>query len=208
MVSMKSMKRRYELKKRADRQDETRQRIVEAAVALHEQLGPAHTPVSAIAERAGVGRPTVYRHFPDERSLFMACTGHYMAQHQLPDATEWLQIADPEERLQFGLLEMYRWYRENEPMMAVAFRDLPDTPVLAEVMEPIFDRFATTRDILAEGWPTPDSPVLLAAIGHALAFSTWRSLARDFGLSDGTVADLLTAMVVSSHRRGAVVIGR
>src|SRR4051812_23166765 len=102
---MKSNARKYELKKRAERQDETRQRIVEAAVALHEQLGPASTPISAIAERAGVGRPTVYRHFPDERSLFTACTGHYMAQHQLPDITAWRQIAEPEERVRFALLE-------------------------------------------------------------------------------------------------------
>ena len=200
------MRRKYELKKRADRQDETRIRIVEAAVALHEQLGPAHTPISAIAERAGVGRPTVYRHFPDERSLFTACTGHYMAQHQLPDPTAWLQIADPEERLRFGLQEIYRWYRDTEPMMVVAFRDLPETPALAEVMQPIFARFAATHAILAEGWPTSDSPVLHAAIGHALAFSTWRSLARDFGIDDETVADLLTAMVVTSQRREAPII--
>src|SRR5690349_11417186 len=99
---MKPMKRKYELKKRADRQDDTRQRIVEAAVALHEQLGPAQTSISAIAERAGVGRPTVYRHFPDERSLFTACTSHYMAQHHLPDTSLWLHIEDPEERLRFA----------------------------------------------------------------------------------------------------------
>jgi AcrR family transcriptional regulator len=203
---MKSMTRKYELKKRADRQDETRQRIVEAAVELHEQLGPAHTPISAIAERAGVGRPTVYRHFPDERSLFNACTSHYMAQHQLPDATAWLQIADPEERLRFGLLETYRWYRDTEPMMVVAFRDLPGMPVLAEVMEPTFTRFAAAHAVLAEGWSTAASPVLHAAIGHALAFSTWRSLAREFGLPDETVADLLTAMVVSSLRSDAPLI--
>ena len=202
------MTRKYELKKRAERQDETRLRIVEAAVALHEQFGPAQTSISAIADRAGVGRPTVYRHFPDERSLFTACTGHYMAQHHLPDASTWLQIADPEERLRFGLREIYRWYRETEPMMAVAFRDLPEMPVLAEVMEPMFASFAETTAILAEGWPTPASPVLLAAIGHALAFSTWRSLACDFDLTDETVADLLTAMVVSAQRREAPIIAR
>jgi AcrR family transcriptional regulator len=206
MVSMKSIGRKYELKKRAERQDETRHRIVEAAVALHEQLGPAQTSISAIAELAGVGRPTVYRHFPDERALFNACTSHYMAQHQLPDATAWRQIMDPEERLRFGLLETYRWYRDTEQMMAVAFRDLPESQVLAEVMEPIFTRFAETTAILAEGWPTPASPLLLAAIGHALAFSTWRSLARDFDLPDETVANLLTAMVVSSLKRETPVI--
>ena len=69
---MKSNRRKYELKKRAERQDETRQRIVEATVALHEELGPAQTSISKIAERAGVRRSTVYRHFPDEDAPFAA----------------------------------------------------------------------------------------------------------------------------------------
>ena len=47
-MSMKLDRRKYELKKRAERQDETRQRIVEATVALHEELGPAQTSISAI----------------------------------------------------------------------------------------------------------------------------------------------------------------
>src|SRR5262245_30208938 len=122
---MKSSTRTYQLKKRAERQDETRQRIVDAAVELHEQLGPAQTSISVIAERAGVGRPTVYRYFPDDRSLFSACTSHYLARHQPPDPAGWRQIADLEARTRFGLLETYRWYRETEPMMAGAFRDLP-----------------------------------------------------------------------------------
>jgi len=209
MMSMKSSTRKYELKKRAERQDETRLRIVEAAVALHEQFGPAQTSISAIAERARVGRPTVYRHFPDERSLFTACTSHYMAEHQLPDATTWRQFPDPEERLRFGLQEIYQWYRETEPMMVVAFRDLPEIPVLADVMAPTFSKFFAAGAVLSEAWPAPISDEMRAAIGHALAFSTWRSLALDFGLSDETVVDLLTAMVVSSQRyKTQLVAGR
>jgi AcrR family transcriptional regulator len=205
MVYMNTSRRTYHLKKRAERQDETRQRIVEATVFLHEQLGPAQTSISAIAERAGVGRPTVYRHFPDERSLFTACTSHYLARHQPPDPTGWRQIVDPEERMRFGLLETYRWYRDTEQMMAVAFRDLPAIPVLAEVLEPLFTGFSEARAVLAEGWPTPTPDVARAAIGHALAFPTWRSLARDYGLRDEAVADLLTAMVVSAVRGDVAV---
>ena len=197
---MKTKRRPYHLKKRAERQDEVRQRIVDATVALHEQRGLVHTSISAIAERAGVGRPTVYRHFPDERSLFTACTSHYFARHQPPDSSTWRTIADPAARLRCGLRETYRWYRETEQMTAVMYRDLPEVPVLAEVLEPLFAGLAENHAVLAAGWPTPTSDVLRAAIGHALAFSTWRSLARDYGLSDETVADLLTAMVVASVR--------
>ena len=62
--------RTYELKRRAELQEETRRRIVAAAVELHTTLGPSRTTVQAIAEKAGVTRPTVYAHFPDARSLF------------------------------------------------------------------------------------------------------------------------------------------
>ena len=61
------MGRSYQLKRRAERQDETRQRIIEATIELHQTVGPAATTVTDIAQRAGVGRVTVYRHFPDER---------------------------------------------------------------------------------------------------------------------------------------------
>ena len=200
MVYMNTGRRTYQLGKRAQRQGETRQRIVEAAVALHEQLGPARTSISDLAERAGVARPTVYRHFPDERSLYAACTRHYLAQHRPPDFANWRRVVDPEERTRFGLLETYRWYRHTEQMMVVTFRDLPGIPALAEVLEPLFTGFAEARAVLAEGWPTPTPVLLRAAIGLALAFSTWRLLARDYGLPDETAADLLTAMVMSSVR--------
>src|SRR5680860_364307 len=184
---MNTRKRKYELRKRAESQDATRQRIVEAAVSLHEQLGPAHTSVSGIAERAGISRPTVYLHFPDDRSLLTACTGHYLAQHQPPDPTGWHHVIDPEERMRLGLLETYRWYRETEAMMVVTFRDLPAVPVLGEILAPMFSGFAEAHSVLADGWPAPTADLLHAAIGHALAFSTWRSLAGEWGLRDEAV---------------------
>lgn len=199
-MSVNGNRRKYELRRRAESQAATRQRIVHAAVALHEKYGPAHTSVSSIAELAGVGRPTVYRHFPDERSLFTACTGHYLLQHPPPDPAVWHAVDDPEERLRLGLLHTYRWYRDTEQMMIVGFRDLPALPVLGEVLAPLFTSFAKAHAVLVEAWPAPASPVLQAAVGHALAFSVWHSLARDFGLSDETAVDLLTTMVVAAAR--------
>jgi AcrR family transcriptional regulator len=81
--------RTYTLKRRAEQQAETRQRIVEAAVELHSSIGPAATTVSMVAERAGVQRHTYYAHFPDERSLAMACSGLALARDPVsrPSAT-------------------------------------------------------------------------------------------------------------------------
>ena len=101
------MARKYELKQRAESLAATRERIVEATVALHDSLGPARTTISAIAERAGVQRLTVYRHFPDERSLFEACSGHWTAQNPAPDPSTWAAVDDPEERLGIALAEIY-----------------------------------------------------------------------------------------------------
>src|SRR3712207_9439485 len=98
-------RRRYELKERARRQEETRRRIVEATEALHRELGPAKTTVAEIARRAGVTRVTVYNHFPDERELLGACSAHFVAGHPPPDPAAWAAIADPGERLRAALRE-------------------------------------------------------------------------------------------------------
>ncbi len=79
------MARTYTLKRRAERQAQTRRRIVEATVDLHSTLGPARTTISDVAERAGVQRHTVYAHFPTERDLFYACSGLALERDPLPD---------------------------------------------------------------------------------------------------------------------------
>src|SRR5439155_16007019 len=124
------MARKYELRQRAESINARRERIVEATVELHDSLGPARTTISAIAERAGVQRLTVYRHFPDERTLFQACSGHWAAQNPKPDPASWASIDDPEERLRVALTAIYAFYRATEGMTGNLLRDLPDSPVL------------------------------------------------------------------------------
>ncbi|MDQ4077206.1 MAG: TetR/AcrR family transcriptional regulator [Chloroflexota bacterium] len=191
------MGRKYQLKRRAEHQEETRRRIVEAAVELHESVGVAHTTIRAIAERAGVERATVYRHFPDERSLFTACTGHYLAANPPPDPAPLQRIADPTQRLQVGLAEIYAYHRRTEKMTSKAQRDLPQFPVLAEVLAPYDEQWARIGEVLAAGWQTQKdtSKLMRAAIGHAMNFQTWRSLARAEELDDTEAVRLMVAMI-------------
>ena len=196
------MTRKYDMKRRAKRQEETRQRIVEATVELHKTVGMARTTISAIAEKAGVERLTVYRHFPDERALFSACSGHYMAANPPPDLALWTQVADPEKRLRVALTEVYAYYRRTEPMTANFLRDLPVKPVLLEIGAPYLQLFERMRYVLATGWGVEDErlALLLAALGHALDFQSWRSLVRQQALDDEQAVELMVKMVRCAMR--------
>ncbi|HXF98674.1 MAG TPA: helix-turn-helix domain-containing protein, partial [Gaiellaceae bacterium] len=146
-------RRAYELRRRAERQEETRRRIVAAAVELHTTLGPARTTVQAIAERAGVTRPTVYAHFPDTRSLFEACSGHVRAAVPPPDPAPWRAIADPAERLETALRELYAYYERLEPLLENVQRDAAAMPLVAEMNAYRVRHLERIRDVLLEAWP-------------------------------------------------------
>ena len=199
------MKRgKYELKKRAERQQETRLRIARATLELHEILGPALTTRSAIAQRAGVTRPTVYSHFPDDLTLGKACSSLEMSDNPLPDPEPWQEIPDPEERLRMALGDLYSYFRRRERLWANILRDqemlLDDPEALeadAEIMEPIFLHWERMRETLAAGWGPPDSPprLLLGAIGLALDFRAWRAMTRTQGMNDEQAIELMVGMV-------------
>ena len=183
------MSRRYELKRRAERQEDTRRRIVEATVNLHGSVGMAETTVTQIAELAGVGRQTVYRHFPDELTLVKACSGLYWERNPLPDSGSWRAVADPDERLRLGLRESYAYHRRTEGMIGRALAEAGDSPI----MQGYHDHWRTAADVLVAAWRVRGRrrTLLRAAIGHAIVFPTWRSLVRDQGLSDPQAVDLM-----------------
>ena len=190
------MTRKYELKQRAESLSATRARIVSATVELHDSLGPARTTISAIAERAGVQRLTVYRHFPDERSLYEACSSHWAAQNPAPDPSAWATVDDPEERLRTALGEIYAFFGTTEGMTGNLLRDLPGSPVLQEVAEPFLEYWEGVREVLAAGWKTRGRKrrLLHAVIGHAIEFDTWRSLTRREGLDDAETAEAMVLL--------------
>lgn len=183
------MTRSYQLKRRAERQSETRQRIIEATIELHQTIGPAQTTISEIAERAQVGRVTVYRHFPDEATLSRACSGQYFERHPFPDPGRWQKIADPAERLQTGLRETYAYHRTTEAMISHALADARDHPVMA----PYHEHWQHAADILTAPWRTRGSrrTMLHAAIALALSFDTWRTLIREQRLTETQAITLM-----------------
>ncbi len=190
-------RRKYRLGKRALQQAETRQRIVDATVHLHETVGVPATTISAIAQLAGVERLTVYRHFADERTLLTACTGHYLAQNPLPDPSRWESIEDPEVRLRAALGEVYAFYGRTAAMMLTTYRDTETVPALREVLAPFFRFWRDVRDRLAERHPAADEarPLVRASIGHAIHFLTWRSLVQEQGLGDDQAVEVMVTMV-------------
>jgi AcrR family transcriptional regulator len=176
------MARKYRMGRRAERLDQTRQRIIEATVLLHEREGGANTSISDIARQAGVERMTVYRHFPDEKALYTACTTHYLQLHPPPDPDLWLGIHEPAGRLRSGLTQIYAYHRRTEPMFARAARDLDQIPVLPEILAPFFAHWNKLRDTLAAPWKTRRTQrarQIRAVIGHAISFATWQSLIRE-----------------------------
>jgi AcrR family transcriptional regulator len=187
--------RPYRKRKRAESELQTRRRITEAAVALHQTVGPARASVKAIAERAGVDRATVYRHFPDAQALFDACTSHYYARHPMPNPGHWAAVTDPDERLRAALADLYRWYGETEEMLATGIRDIEHVP--AGSREAFLGYFQTVHVALMAGRRERGRTRLriAGAIGHAINFHTWRSLVREQQLSADEAIALMTATV-------------
>jgi AcrR family transcriptional regulator len=183
--------RPYRKKVRAELEEETRRRITESAVELHGSLGPSRTSVSAVAERAGVRRATVYRHFPDEAALFDACSAHWSAQNPPPDPAAWMSIDDREERSRVALRALYSFYARTEPMLANLLRDEETSEVVRERFQVFHDYLAAVRKQLLMGGRAR------AAVGHALAFSTWRSLVREQGMSRDAAVDLMVTLIMA-----------
>jgi AcrR family transcriptional regulator len=191
------MARKYEMKRRAERQRETRRRITEAAVELHQSVGPARTTVSAIAEKAGVQRHTYYAHFPDLGDLYRACTAHYLEQNPLPDPSRWAGISGPEERLGVALSEVYAYYGRTEAMLSNVLRDTPLDPIAQENNVFLFRHWEAMRETITDAFEASGEryEALLAAIALALDFQTWRTLVRQQGLDKEKAVDLVVGMV-------------
>ena len=189
------MTRTYTLKRRAEQQAETRQRIVEATVELHSSVGPAHTTISMIAERAGVQRHTVYAHFPDERSLFAACSGHVSQRDPVPEAGPWRTIEQPSDRLGTGLTAIYGWYQRNAAVIGCVLRDAEHHALTRETAAVSFGPFvATWREVLGETLSASQQ----AMLALALSFFTWRTLTHDGGLGEAAAVTTMVRSILAA----------
>lgn len=189
------MTRTYTLKRRAEQQAQTRQRIVEAAVELHTKVGPARTTLTMVAERAGVQRHTLYAHFPGERALLMACSGFAYERHPPPDAASWRAIGDRRERLRVGLAALYGWFERNAELTACVMRDAEVHPLVKEISTLRFGPYRVAyQEVLGEKLNAPQR----AALQLALSFFTWRTLVRDGGLKSAAAVEVMVRAIESA----------
>jgi AcrR family transcriptional regulator len=197
-------KRKYELKKRAEQVGETRRRITEAAIELHGTVGPSRTTMSAVAERAGVERRTLYRHFPTEAELFEACSTHYFSANPRPDLSNWRAIRDPQQRLERALDELYAYYERTEPMFSNVLRDAELVDFARDAVAPLNAYLDEAADLLIVGRGARGRrrQLLRGAVRHVLDFSTWHSLSSN-GIGRSDAARLVTELVAAAQRPGA-----
>lgn len=194
---MSDQKRPYRMRRRAELEQQTRRRITESTVALHQEVGPARTSISAIAERAGVRRSTVYRHFPDEEALYAACSSHWRAANPPPDPRAWASINDPAERTETALRELYAFYQGTQGMYASLLRDEPAVPIVERLLRDFHGYLRTARDVLMAGRGLRGRAArrTRAAIGHAIAFPTWHSLTNEQRLAASDAVALMRTLI-------------
>lgn len=186
------MTRNYTLKKRAEQQAQTRQRIVEAAFDLHGSVGPAQTTLSMIAEKAGVQRHTLYAHFKDERSLFEACSGLHLEREPLPEIDAWRRINDLDQRLRVSLSELYGWYGRNAGVVGAVLRDAQVHDLTRETVAVTITPYMNEcRDVLAETLTKQQSAILALA----LSFHTWQTLVQEQGLQSTEAAEVMARAI-------------
>lgn len=151
----------------------------------------------ALAEHAGVRRSTLYRHFPDEAAVFDACIAHWSAQNPNPDIEAWAAVRDPGERLRLALEQLYAFYARAERMLDNMIRDEPLEPIVKERFAGFHAYMAAARDALMTGRSRRGAAGRRrkAAIGHAIAFSTWKSLVREQGLSAPEAVRMVSSLV-------------
>ena len=185
------------MKRRADAQEATRLRITESAVELHRTLGPSQTTMAAVAQRAGVQRSTLYRHFPDEAALFDSCRAHWYASHPPPDLDRWREVAATQERLVAALTELYAWYRSTGTMLDVLIRDETLVPAVGQQFGAFHTRLDEAHDVLlaGHGLRGGSRARVSAALRLALKFESWRALCREGGLQYRQAADLMATLI-------------
>lgn len=190
--------RQYHQSVRAEKTASTRQRIVETAIELHGTVGPANTSLSAVARKAGVSRPTLYSHFPDEASLFHACTMHWMSQDPPPDPTAWLKIDDSGQRIGTALSEIYSHYARNEQMIGNVFRDMYLVESMRSFNVPLVEEsFAAMTEIIGSAFDDGSDVAVRrrAMVSVAIGFNTWKTLIKVGGLTNEEATDLMAHLV-------------
>jgi AcrR family transcriptional regulator len=200
------MARQYQMKKRATARDETRERIVRATMALHDEQGVATTSFADVAQRAGVGAATVLRHFPTVSSLVAACGQHVAAEMRPPspsDAAEIFQgLTTTHSRLERLVNELDAFYSRGSRRLIAAANDRDRVPELDHFLKLVDAGIeAQIKEAAADEEPTEQLIGVLIALCDV---SVWQRM-RDAKLVEeqrrGILVDILEAAIIAVRSR-------
>ena len=200
------MVRSYRMKKRAAAHDETRERIVRATMALHDEQGVATTSFADVAERAGVGPATVLRHFPTIGSLVMACGQHVAGEMRPPSPVDaervFAALATTRARLEWLVSELEAFYRRGSLRLIAAANDRDRVAELDQflIMVDAGIEAFVRRAIVDEKLTEPFIPVLMALC----SISVWQWMKHaNFTAPErqGILVDILVSAMASVRSR-------
>jgi AcrR family transcriptional regulator len=189
---LRSMAREYKMVKRQEKVEETRRRIAKATYELHSTIGPALTTIALVADQAGLPRQTVYRNVESQLALFRSCIAFGLEMHPMPDPKQWLSIADPQERLNVGLSQLYQWFEATEAVMTNSVRDRGVVQEAEEAMRPVGEVFQGIHEMLSQGL---EAPQVFPLLSLAMDFATWKKLHREHGMASRAIVEMWSDLI-------------
>ena len=193
--------RRYRSDRRQAGVDETRRRIVGAAVALHAEQGAMATSFAQVAKRADVAVPTVYKHFPNQAALLQSCTGHVFACSPALGPEIYRGLATAEARLAALAKAAFAVHRFQAPWMRRGIHEAALMPDLAKIVDEARSQFRRLVALALEPRFAGRPPAgLVALIEILLGFSAWQRLAEEAGLSQSGAEERAAAALFALLR--------
>jgi AcrR family transcriptional regulator len=100
-----------------------REEILETATALFAEQGFSDAVTQALAERLGVGKGTIYRHFPSKRALFLAATDRVMRKLQECVSANVAGIEDGLVRIERGIATFLQFFADHPPFVELLIQE-------------------------------------------------------------------------------------
>jgi len=191
--------RAYDRSRRDEAMAETRQRIVDATIALHAEQGSSRTTYAMIAERANVAIPTVYNYFPTLTDLFGACITDTTSRAPVVGPKTLAGASDPGHRLAALVPALFARYRFLVPWLRWSQHEAHLIPELGAFHARFREQhLQLIRDAIA---PRGGRRAAAAAVGLVevlTRYSSWETLTKDHGFSDDQAAAAVLGVLRST----------
>jgi AcrR family transcriptional regulator len=180
---------------RAAASEETRLRIVDATVQLHNEQGISGTSMQDIADRAEVALATVYRHFPTVDDLVPACGGRNLELNPPPTPAVFEDFESGEERVSALVAALHANYARGMRTYEVGFAEAVTMPVVARFMDEFSAYVGELVATAAAPYEAGETQLKLAA--GLCNFRVWRALLHS-GLTSNEVDKAVTRLICHS----------